>query len=208
MAFANRRLRAPLIAAVLLLVSVPAGAQTSSAYFEFLMARRLEALGDNSGALAALERAAAADPASAEVRAEIASFQLRRDRRSEAESAALEALKLNDNNIEAHRVLGLLYAASADALNTAASSPRFQATAREAIRHLERAATEITAGIEVLFSLGRLYLRMDEAAKAVEAFGRVVTQNPDPGAELEAGMTCVLTLSRSGPSVAPQPEGR
>ena len=59
--------------------------QTANAYFEFLMARRLEGLGDQAGALAALERAAAADPMSAEVRAEIASFQLRRNRRTEAE---------------------------------------------------------------------------------------------------------------------------
>ena len=73
-----------------------AAAQSTDAYFEFLMARRLEAQGDQAGALAALERAAAADPASAEVRAEIASFQLRRNRRTDAETAALQALKLDD----------------------------------------------------------------------------------------------------------------
>lgn len=155
-----------------------AGAQTSSAYFEFLMARRLEALGDQSGALAALERAAVADPMSAEIRAEIASFHLRRNSRTEAEGAALQALKLNDGNLEAHRVLGLLYAADADALNASTAATRFQATARDAIRHLERAASDPTAGIEVVYALGRLYLRTGEATKAVEAFVRVVTQNP------------------------------
>ncbi len=41
-------------------------------YYEFLLARRLEADGDVKGARAALDRAAAADPKSAEVRAEIA----------------------------------------------------------------------------------------------------------------------------------------
>ena len=95
------------VAAGLLLVWLggPAAAQTPAAYFEFLMARRLEAQGDQAGALAALERAAAADPASAAVRAEIASFQLRRNRRADADSAALQALKLDDANLEAHRVL-------------------------------------------------------------------------------------------------------
>jgi tetratricopeptide (TPR) repeat protein len=156
----------------------PVSGQTSSGYFEFLMARRLEGLGDNDGALAALERAAVADPASAEVRAEIASFQLRRNRRAEAEEAALGALKLDDNNLEAHRVLGLLYAANADALNTRTSSPQFEATVRQAIRHLERVAGDPTAGLDILFSLGRLYLVSGEAAKAVEAFNRVLTQNP------------------------------
>ena len=141
------------------------------------MARRLEALGDQAGALASLERAAAADPTSPEVRAEIASFYLRRNRRTEAEGAAFEALKLSDANVEAHRVLGLLYAADADA-NAKTSSPQFQATAREAIRHLELAAMDATSGIEVLFSLGRLYLRTGESMKAVDAFSRVVAQNP------------------------------
>jgi Flp pilus assembly protein TadD len=166
-------------AGVLLLVAAaPAAAQTSSAYFEFLMARRLEALGDQAGALAALERAAAADPKSAEVRAEIAAFQLRRDRRGEAESAAREALTLNDGNLEAHRVLGLLYAAQADAINANAAPQKFLALAREAIQHLEPGAKETTAGIDLLFSLGRLYLRTGNAKGAIDTFVRVVTQNP------------------------------
>jgi tetratricopeptide (TPR) repeat protein len=168
----------PVAAVLLLVTAASAAAQTSSAYFEFLMARRLEALGDQAGALAALERAAAADPMSAEVRAEIAAFQLRRDRRAEAESAAREALKLNDGNLEAHRVLGLLFTAQADAVNANAAPQRFEALAREAIQHLERAAKETTAGIDVLFSLGRLYLRTGEATRAVDTFVRVVTQNP------------------------------
>src|SRR6185503_6186594 len=109
-------LRIPVVAACLLVLSMAgaAAAQSTDAYFEFLMARRLEAQGDQAGALAALERAAAADPASAEVRAEIASFQLRRNRRTESETAALQALKLDDGNLEAHRVLGLIYSANVD----------------------------------------------------------------------------------------------
>jgi tetratricopeptide (TPR) repeat protein len=163
---------------LLLLPAVPAASQTSSAYFEFLMARRLEGLGDNDGALAALERAAGADPMSAEVRAEIASFQLRRNRRNEAEQSAVSALKLDENNIEAHRVLGLLYAANTDALNARTSPEQFEATARQAISHLERVVVEPTAGIEILFSLGRLYLVTGAAPKAIDAFNRVLIQNP------------------------------
>lgn len=176
----NRRARGLLPTAAVLLLAMAAAshAQTSSAYFEFLMARRLEALGDQAGALAALERAASADPKSAEVRAEIAAFQLRRDRRGEAETAAREALKLSDGNLEAHRVLGLLSTAAADAINANAAPQKFLAVAREAIQHLERVAKDATAGIDVLFSLGRLYLRTGDATHAVETFIRVVTQNP------------------------------
>ena len=67
--------------AAALWISVPqlVAGQTTDAYFEFLQARRLEADGDPKGALAALERAASADPKSAEVRAEIASLHLRRN---------------------------------------------------------------------------------------------------------------------------------
>jgi len=157
-----------------------AAAQAPEAYFEFLMARRLEAQGDQAGALAALERAAAADPASAEVRAEIASFQLRRNRSGDAESAALEALKLDDMNLQAHRVLGLIYAAHVDAMNARTPQAQVDAAARQAITHLERAATDAAAStdIQIHYSLGRLYLRTGEPAKAVEAFTRVVNQNP------------------------------
>jgi tetratricopeptide (TPR) repeat protein len=157
-----------------------AAAQAPAAYFEFLMARRLEAQGDQTGALAALERAAAADPASAEVRAEIASFQLRRNRRADAESAALQALTLDDDNLEAHRVLGLIYAANVDAMNARTPQAQVEASARQAITHLERAAGEAAAGtdIQIYYSLGRLYLRTGEPAKAVDAFSRVVNQNP------------------------------
>ena len=178
------KLRTPVVAAGYVLALSMAGvaaAQSPDAYFEFLMARRLESQGDQAGALAALERAAAADPASAEVRAEIASFQLRRNRRTDAENAALQALKLDEANLEAHRVLGLIYSANVDAMNARTPEAQVEAAAKQAIAHLERAAGEASAGtdIQIHYSLGRLYLRIGDAAKAVDAFVRVVNQNPD-----------------------------
>src|SRR3954469_20212483 len=79
-------------------------------YYEFLNARHLEGEGDNDGALAALQRAAAADPSSAEIRAEIASFYQRRNKRAEAEQAARQALTLDQNNVEGNRVVGQILA--------------------------------------------------------------------------------------------------
>src|SRR3954469_4753720 len=78
-------------------------------YYNFLMARHLEAQGDSKGAEALLQKAVAADPKSAEVRAELAGFYLRRDDDMGAERVAKEALQLDDSNSEAHRVLGMLY---------------------------------------------------------------------------------------------------
>src|SRR5918994_1418262 len=86
----------------------------SQSYLSFLMARRLEAEGDNSGALAALKRAAAEDPKSAEIHAEIASFHLRHNERPEAEVAAKAALAINPDNVGANRALGLINAAAVE----------------------------------------------------------------------------------------------
>src|SRR4030095_7642700 len=84
-------------------------------YYEFLLARRLEADGDVKGARAALERGATADPKAAEIRAEIASLHLRRNERAEAEKAAKAALALDEKNVEANRALGLIYTAAVEA---------------------------------------------------------------------------------------------
>jgi tetratricopeptide (TPR) repeat protein len=149
-------------------------------YYEFLLARRLEADGDVKGARAALDRAAAADPKSAEVRAEIAALHLRRNERAEAEKAAKAALAIDDKNVEANRVLGLLYAAAADASGER-SSPQAVASVSDAITYLERAAagTTVTADATLYYTLGRLYIRAGTPDKAVQSLARVLSQNPN-----------------------------
>lgn len=167
----------------LLAAALPAVASAQAGrdpYFEFLIARRLEASGDNAGALAALERAAAADPSSAEVRAEIAAFELRRNRRDEAERAAKAALALNDSNVQAHRVLGLLYAAYVEASTPRTPPAEVAGYARDAVDHLERAVADPTGATDISlhFALGRLYAREGAVEKAIQSFTRVVNQNP------------------------------
>src|SRR5712691_3282993 len=169
------RARYCLVLAVLLVPFVPASAAARASaqqqsgvnpYYEFLNARRLLGEGDAKGALAALERALAADPESAEVRAEMASFFLRQDRLEDAEKAAREALTRDRESIEAHRVLGLLYAAYADSAVRGPDLDKVLPTAA--------GATDLSAQ----YNLGRLYLRNGDAEKAVEALTRVVEQNP------------------------------
>jgi tetratricopeptide (TPR) repeat protein len=166
------------VALFAVILPAAAAAQSSDAYFEFLMARRLEAQNDYTGALGALERAAAASPMSAEVKAEIASFQLRRNRHAEAEKAARDALGLNDDNIEAHRVIGLVLAANIDAARTSPASA--EASAREAIAHLERVvgAPASATDLNLTYTLGRLYTRVGESVKAIDTLTRVVDGNP------------------------------
>jgi tetratricopeptide (TPR) repeat protein len=166
-----------------LLIGCPAGVLAQSApvvdpYYEFLVARHLEGEGDNPGALAALQRAAAAEPTSAEVRAEIAAFQFRHNQRAEAEKAAREALTLDANNLEANRVLGQILAGNAERQN--GNPQQLAVIVREAITHLERAAAAATgvADPNVNYTLGRLYLLSGQADKATQALARVLSQNP------------------------------
>jgi tetratricopeptide (TPR) repeat protein len=154
---------------------------TSQAYLAFLMARRLEAEGDNSGALAALKRAAAADPKSAEIHAEMAGFHLRRNERPEAEAAAKAALAINPDNVGANRALGLINAAAVEGTTGPDSAAKIQTSLRDAIMYLERAvrAAGPTADVTLHYTLGRLYIRNGEANKAIESLTRVLNQNPD-----------------------------
>jgi tetratricopeptide (TPR) repeat protein len=166
--------------AVLLAAAPPvATAQgAASSYFEFLMARRLEGQGDNKGALAALQRAAANDPTSAEIPAEIAAFHLRRGEREAAEKSARQALALDEKNVEGNRVLGTIKAAAADGVRNGA--PALAGYLKDAITHLELAAAgSPVIDVNTQFMLGQLYLRSGDARKAVDAFTRVLGQNPD-----------------------------
>ena len=172
-----------LVVAGLLLGSTPAQAWAQSApagdpYYEFLVARHLEGAGDNTGALAALQRAAAADLTSAEVRAEIAAFHMRHNQRAEAEKAAREALTLDANNMEANRVLGQILAQAVE--RETGNPSQVAATITQAITHLERAAAAATgvADPNVNYTLGRLYMRSGQSEKATQALARVLSQNP------------------------------
>jgi tetratricopeptide (TPR) repeat protein len=177
-----RRSALAVLAAVLLVTpSVVLAQAATDTYYEFLLARRLEADGDVKGARAALERAATADPKSAEIRAEIASLHLRRNERAEAEKAAKAALAIDEKNVEGNRVLGSIYAAAADAASERPSNPQTATYVRDAITHLERAAagSTVTADPELFYTLGRLYIRAGSPDKAVQSLTRVLSQNPN-----------------------------
>ena len=166
------------------LVGAPAVATAQDgggAYFEFLLARRLEGQGDFPGARAALERATKLDARSSEIWAELGAFHLRRSQPEDAEAAARSALGIDSTSIEGHRVLGLVYAGYVDGGSqqrgvTAAQTAQFL---KDAITHLELASASNLSGDLVLnFTLGRLYLRAGTPEKAVQALTRVVAQNP------------------------------
>jgi Flp pilus assembly protein TadD len=163
------------------------GQLNKDAYFDFLMARHLEATGDAKGALAQLDKAVMDDPRSAEVYAELAGFHLRRDEDDAAETSAKQALTIDTANSEAHRVLGMLYASRADDTgNGQGQAARSEMYVRDAIAHLEKVTDnpEGLTDINLQYTLGRLYTRAAQggdramAPKAVQALARVVNENP------------------------------
>jgi tetratricopeptide (TPR) repeat protein len=168
-------------AALVLACAQPLLAQSvPDAYFDFLNGLRLEGAGDMGGAQASFERAATEDPQSAEARAELAAFHLRRESFDAAEKVAQQALALDDSNSQAHRVLGLLYAARSEESARAQSTQVAARQVRDAIDHLEKVDQNPAAlpDIELQYRLGLLYTRSGQVDKAISALSRVVAENP------------------------------
>ena len=171
--------------------SAPSSDETQgTAYFEFLKGRHLESLGQPVEALAAYERASKLEPASAQIRAEIAALHARNNRPDEAITAANAALKLDADNPEAHWVLGTVYAALVEAREeersdrqlrgqprTAAAQPALPARA-EIIGHLEKARPSRLYDNSLAMALSRLYLDDENWPKAIEVMSYVVEREP------------------------------
>ncbi|MDE3154852.1 MAG: tetratricopeptide repeat protein [Acidobacteriota bacterium] len=147
----------------------------ADAYYQFIIAQQLESSGDVDGAIAAYKRARELDPKSAEVPAQLAALYMRQSRLSDAIATAEEALKLDADNRDAHRVLGLVYAAIAqnDDANTAADT-------RRAIAELEKAQLprDVLPDPETEITLGRLYVSTQQYEQAIPLLQRLVTDEP------------------------------
>src|SRR5262245_19162867 len=113
------------VLAAVLSVFIPraAAAQTPSApapnvaeaYAQFLLGHHLEEDDDVDGATAAYQRAMALDPDAADITAQLAGLYLRQNKIQDAMATAEQALKIAPTNSEANRVLGIVYAALAEA---------------------------------------------------------------------------------------------
>lgn len=174
---------------VALAVSTPAFGQTPSApddpkaqaFYEFLMARRLDAAGDAAGAMAALQRAQKLDPDSAGIAAEMAGAHARQQQAQSAIVQGERALKLDAENEEAHYVLAQLYAEWAEGGGGTPPPGETQATARtKAIEHLTAIQKSPVMAVDpnLQMTLGRLHLRAGRTAEAIPILERVATQAP------------------------------
>ncbi|MGE3512983.1 MAG: tetratricopeptide repeat protein [Vicinamibacterales bacterium] len=149
----------------------------AEAYEQYLLAQRLDSARDREGAIAALKRAMALDPASAELPAALAELYLDMDQSQEASAAAQQALTIDPDNRDAHRILGTLFAAAA----TDAKSGRDarQEYLRNSLTHLEKAAAEragLQADANLRAMLARLYILNGDYEKAIPLLTELVRQ--------------------------------
>ena len=181
------------VAVSLLLTGQPAAAQTpappaaqttptisAQAYYEFMLARRLEADGDTAGAVAALERAQTLDPHSAELLAERAALHARQNEGEEARAAAERALAIEPDNIEAHRILGLVYSAWSDGAGTPPAGSTPASLRASAIEHLKaiRNSPLMSTDLSLQIAYGRLLLRSGQTDDATAVLEAVASQAP------------------------------
>jgi tetratricopeptide (TPR) repeat protein len=163
---------------------VPAAAQTPAqtttaatgeAYFLFLQGRMLEGRGDIAGAIAAYRAAIGLMPAAADIRAELSGLYAREGRADEAIAEAEAALKVEPANHEANRILGLVRSSMADGASSTDDQGRLVV---QAIGHLELALAGGRRDPGVEISLGRLYVRTGQHAKAIPTLEGFLTDQP------------------------------
>lgn len=145
----------------------------AAAYHAFIQGRSLEGAGDVEAAIEAYRRAADLDPAAADIWAELAGLYARRNQADEALEAGEAALERDADNAEAHRILGLVYAARAGAR----SGPSDE-DVQLALDHLERARNPDSPDAGLYLTLGRLLLTTGQAGEAVDVLNEVLDVEP------------------------------
>ena len=134
----------------------------AEAYARYMIGRHLEGLDDTEGAIEAFRAAARLDPTAGEPLAELAELYARAGRAEDAVGAAEEALARESDNLSAHRVLGLAYAAAGG------SREGSREDLDRAVVHLEQARGAVVPDLQVELMLARLYLRTVATDEAIE----------------------------------------
>jgi tetratricopeptide (TPR) repeat protein len=205
---------AALLAALLSALAAPVAAQAprpnagaakpdavAEAYAQYLLAHRLEDDEDIEGAIAAYKRAMTLDPKAADIGASLADLYMRQERTADAIATAEQALTIDPDNREAHRVLGSIYAgmASENARGARASQQTRQENLAKAIQHLERAAERPAgqgyADANLRAMLARLHMGAGSFDKAIPLLTELVKQ--EPGWQ-DGAMLLIQAYSSSG----------
>ncbi len=153
----------------------------AGAYFEFMLGRQLEDRGDIDGAIAALRRAMALHPASADLPAELSALYARQSRVRESIEAASAALAINPKHGEANRVLGSIYASLAERDPGGVAPGGGQATYRQlALDYLGKSlasSSPITA-VGVRLTIARIEMQASAFDKAIPVLRQLLADEP------------------------------
>ena len=168
----------PFVLCLSLVAQAPAAQVPEDATYYFLLGRYLEGGGKIDAAVAALRKAIALEPASAEPRAELAGLYARQDKAPEALAAAEDALTVDSKNQEANRILGSVLAGLAEQRQAARPGDDVASYPTRAMAALEIARGDGTGDLSVDLALARLYLQAGRQADAIPLLRRIVLEQP------------------------------
>ncbi len=166
-------LLAPALAAAAL-AQVPATESQAQAYLSYLRGQRLEGDDDQEGAIAAYREAAKLDPRSAAPLSALSVTLLKREQNDEAAEVAAAALAIDPEDGDANWVSGMLLAERIE--DNSELTPEARASAKRALDHLEKARPSRRFDLNLMLTLGRLYLSLDDSGKAIEQFTQLLDE--------------------------------
>ena len=191
-----------LLLAAILLTAPAAWAQTRApaepaptAGYYFLLGRHLEMEGKLDEAIAAHKQAIGLEPASAELKAELAALYARQDRALDAVTMAEAALKHDPANLEANRILGSVYAALAEQRTPLRPGEDVSQYPALAVAALEKASRDATGDLGLNLLLGRMYVQLRAFDKAIPPLRRIIDDQP---AYSEAAWLLAVALENTG----------
>jgi tetratricopeptide (TPR) repeat protein len=164
-------------------VPSPSTESIAGAYDQFLLAQELESDDKPDEAVAAYKRAMALDPGAGSIPAELAGLYLRQRKTQDALALGEQALALDPDNREAHRVVGMAYASlvgGPPGTRPSTSVAKTDPNVAQAIKHLEAAMAHVVGDADpsVGATLARLYGRAGAYDKAIALLTDLMNQQP------------------------------
>jgi len=148
----------------------------AQAYYHFAKARILDGQGQWNAAVDEYKKALELDSNNSLIYSEMADTYFRNGRVQNAADAAEQAVKIDPNNISAHRILSSIYTS---AIGTAAGQQRVPLEAIDrAIHEFEEILRIDQTDQQSYLMLGRLYQVKDEPKKAEEIYRQFLGANP------------------------------
>lgn len=141
----------------------PVKPDRAQAYYHYATGKLREKEGSWDKAEEEMRKALQLDPGNSELIAEVAEFYLRVRKVNEAIDLCKEAIKLNNDNADAHYLLGNIY-------SFVTGQPEFKVTPEDALREFNEVIRIDPNHTAAQFRLGQLYLRAQKPEKAVEFF--------------------------------------